>query len=135
MGTDSGHHHYTCAGQGEEGRPDDHTGKISRPAATGRAQMADEGGGGGQLGSQDFCVFWPFQKDPYLFPTIFGPSEHISVVPFFQIPHHLKDKAKTKLADCWIEFSSHLSNLWTKVRVLMCSWFLGLSIFMWFVNF
>ena len=37
MGADSGHQHCTCTGQGGGGRPNDHVGKISRPAATGRA--------------------------------------------------------------------------------------------------
>ena len=97
---------------------------------------AGEGGGGGRkLGSSDFCVFQPFKADPYLISTIFGPSKLIFVVPFLQIPHRLKDTTKTKFADYWIEFSGHHNNLWTKVRVLMCSWSLGLSIDMWFVNF
>ena len=55
--------------------------------------------------------------------------------PFLQIHHRLKDTTKRNSVDCWIEFSGHHSNLWTKVRVLMCSWSLGLSIDMWFVNF
>ena len=55
--------------------------------------------------------------------------------PFLQIHHRLKDTTKTNSANCWIGFSGHHNNLWTKVRVLMCSWSLGLSIDMWFVNF
>ena len=55
--------------------------------------------------------------------------------PFLQIPHSLKDTTKTKLADCWIEFFGHHNNLWTKLRLLMCSWSLGLSVDIWFVNF
>ena len=43
---------------------------------------AGEGGGGGKFGSPDFFVFRPFQANPYLLSTIFGPSELISVVPF-----------------------------------------------------
>ena len=54
---------------------------------------------------------------------------------FLQIHHRLKDTTKPNSANCWIEFSGHHSNLWTKVRVLMCSWSLGISIDMWFVNF
>ena len=55
--------------------------------------------------------------------------------PFLQIHHLLKDTAKTNSVDCWIKFSCHHNNLWTKARVLMCFWPLGLSIYMWFVNF
>ena len=36
----------------------------------------------------------------------------------------------------WLDlFSGHHSDCWTKVMVLMSSWYLGLSIDMWFVNF
>ena len=39
MGADSGHHYYTCSGQGGGGRPDDHAGKIFRPATVGLARI------------------------------------------------------------------------------------------------
>ena len=39
MEADSGHHHCTRTGQGRGERPDDHAGKISRPAAAGRARI------------------------------------------------------------------------------------------------
>ena len=135
MGADSGHHHYTCASQGGGGRPDDHAGKISRPAAAGRAQIGPtKVAAAANLGHRIFVFSGLFRPTHTSFPPFLDPLTHFSG-PFFQIPHRLKDTTKTKLVDCWIEFSSHLSNLWTKVRVLMCSWSLGLSIDMWFVNF
>ena len=39
MGNDSGHHPYTCVGQGGGARIGDLTGKISRQTAVGRAQI------------------------------------------------------------------------------------------------
>ena len=39
MGADSGYHHCTRASQGEGGPPDEAAGKISNPAAAGRARM------------------------------------------------------------------------------------------------
>ena len=96
---------------------------------------AGERSGGRQGGSSDFAVFRPFQADPYLPPPIFGPSELIPVVLFLKIPHCLKDTTKTSLADSWIEFFGHHNNFWTKVRVLLCSWSLGLSVDIKFVNF
>ena len=39
MGADSGHHYCTHAGDGGGGRPDDHAGKIFRPAAARRARI------------------------------------------------------------------------------------------------
>ena len=95
---------------------------------------AGERGGGCHGGSSDFAVFQPFQADPYLPTPIFGPSELIPVVPFRR-SHRLKDTTKTNLADCWIEFSGHHSNLWTKVTVLLCFWSLGLSVDIKCVNF
>ena len=59
MGADSGHHYCSCAGHGGEGRRDAAADKIFRPAGDGR-----------KLGSSDFCVFRPFQADPYLISTI-----------------------------------------------------------------
>ena len=47
----------------------------------------------------------------------------------------LKDMTKGSLADGWIVFSGHHRNFWTKVRVLLCSWSLGLSVDIKFVNF
>ena len=47
----------------------------------------------------------------------------------------MKDTTKTSLADSLIEFFDHHSNFWTKVRVLLCSWSLGLSVGIKFVNF
>ena len=55
--------------------------------------------------------------------------------PFLQIHHRLNDTTKRNSADSSIEFFGHHSNLWTKVRVLVCSWSLKLSIDMWLVNF
>ena len=135
MGANSGHHYCTHSGQGGVPPPDDLGRKISRPTAVGRARIGPaNAAAAATLGRRIFCVFRPFQANPYLFSTIFGPYELISVVlspdssPFERYE-------KTNSADCWIEFFGHHSYYWTKVMVLMSSWSLGLSIDMWFVNF
>ena len=135
MGADSGHHYCTHIGDGGGGRPDDHAGKIFRPAATGRARIGPaKAATAANLGRWIFVFSGHFRLTHSSFPTFLDPLNHFRG-PFLQIHHRLKDTAKTNSADCWIEFSGHHSNLWTKVRVLMCSWCLGLSIDMWFVNF
>ena len=135
MGADSGHQHCTWANWGGGQRPDDHAGKISRPAAAGRARIGPaKAATAANLGSRIFVFFGHFKPTHTSFPPFLDPLNSFSW-SLFQIPHRLKDTTKTKLADRWIEFSGHHSNLWTKVRVLMCSWSLGISIDMWFVNF
>ena len=47
-----------------------------------RPDQAGEHGSSRHLGSPDFVIFRQFQADPYLSPTICGPSELISVVLF-----------------------------------------------------
>ena len=130
MGADSGHHHCTCTGQGGGGGPDDHASKISRTSP----DWASEGVVAFTVGHR-FSAFSGHSR-----PT------HTSVPPFldplnsFQLslfadssPLERYDKNKVgRLLDR--VFGNH-SNLWTKVRVLMCSLSLGISVDIWFVNF
>ena len=63
------------------------TRRLCRPnfTANHRRTSPDQAGerdGDRHGGSSDFVVFRPFQADPCLPPTIFGPSELIPVVPF-----------------------------------------------------
>ena len=142
MGGVTGNPPCTCAGQGGAPPPDSHAGQISRPTAAGRSRIGPAKRRRRRRRppwvTRRFLIFRPFQ-------TIFGqpipPSHHFWTLlthsrgPFLQIPHRLKVTTKTKLTNSWIEFSGHHSNCWTKVMVLMCSWSLGLSIDIWFVNF
>ena len=134
-----GHPHATRTVQGEARPPDDHAGKISRPAVAGRTKIGPaKRRRRPPWVTRSFLIFRPFQA---ISGQPITPSHYFWTLlthfcgPFLQIPHRLKDTTKTKLADCWIGFFGHHSNLWTKLRVLMCSWSLGLSIDMWFVNF
>ena len=71
MGADSGHHHCTHADQGGGGRPDDHAGKISRPAAAGLAR----------IGSAKAVMAANFGRRIFLFFGHFRPT-HTSISPF-----------------------------------------------------
>ena len=135
MGADSGHHQCTCAGQGGGRRPNDHAGKIFRPTAARRARIGPaKATAAANLGRRIFVFFGHFRLTHTFFPLFLDP---LNSFPWslFADSSPCKDTTKTKLADCWIEFFGHHRNLWTKVRILMCSWSLGLSIDMWFVNF
>ena len=135
MGADSGHHYCTCAGKGGAPPPDDLGSKISQPTTARRARIGPANAtAAANLGRRIFVLSGHFRLTHTSFHHFWALRTHFHG-PFLQIPHRLKDTIKTKLADCWIKFSGHHSNIWTKVRVLMCSWSLGLSIDMWFVNF
>ena len=117
------------------GHPDEADRKISWPTATGPAGEAAAAATVGHWYFLDFSAISGHFRPPHSsFPPFLDPLN-----PFFghflQIHHRLKDTTKTNSVNCWIEFFGHHRNLWTKVRVLMCSWSLGLSIDMWFVNF
>ena len=135
MGADSGHHYCTCTRQGGAPPPDDLGRKISRPTAAGRAWIGPTNAvAAATLGRRIFVFFGHFRLTHSSFPPVLDP---LNSFPWSFSPDSspLKDTTKTNSADYWIEFSGHHRNLWTKVRVLMCSWSLGLSIDMWFVNF
>ena len=74
MGADSGHHHCTCTRQGGGGRPDDHAGKISRPAAAGRARIGlAKAGPAANFGRQIFVFSGHFRPTHTSFPPILDP--------------------------------------------------------------
>ena len=135
VGADSGHHLATSAGQGGAPPLDDRRREISRPATAGPARIGPANtAAAATLGhrispfsghSSPTHTSLPPLLDPLnSFPWSFSPDSS----PFERYD-------KTNFADSWIKFSGHHSNLWTKVRVLMCSWSLGLSVDIKFVNF
>ena len=135
MGADSGNHYCTRSRQGGVPPPDDLGSKISWPAAAGRARIGPANTVVvANLGRRIFVFFGHFKPTHSSFPPFLDPLNSF-LGPFLQIHHCLKDTAKTNSATCWIEFSSHHNNLWTKVRIMMCSWSLRLSIDMWVLNF
>ena len=135
MGADSGNQYYTHARQGQAPQSDDLGSKISRPVVARLAWIGPANtAAAANLGHQIFVFFDHFRPTHISFPTFFDLLNSF-LWSFLQIHHRLKDTAKKNSTNSWIEFFGHHSNLWTKVRVLMCSWSLGVSIDMWFVNF
>ena len=129
MGADSGHHYCTCTGQGGAPPPDNLGHKISRPTTVVRSWIrSTNAAAAANLGRRIYVFFGHFRPTHTSFPAFLDPLNS-------KIHHRLKATKKKILIDFWIEFSDHYSNLWTKIRVLMCSWSLDLSIDMWFVNF
>ena len=129
MGADSGHHYCTHVGQGGAPPSDDLGRKISRPTAVGRARIGPvNAAAAATLGRWIFMFFGHFRPTHTSFPPFL---DHLNSFPRSFSPDSSTferyDKKKNS-ADYWIEFFGHHSNLWTKVRVLMCSWSLGLSI-------
>ena len=135
MGADSGHHLATRAGQGGAPPPDDCRREISRPAVAGRARIGPANtAASATLGHR----ISPFSSHSSLTHTSLPPfldPLNSFLWSFSPDSSPFERSTKTNLVDGWIEFSSHHSNLWTKVRVLMCSWSLGLSVDIKFVNF
>ena len=74
MGADSGHHYYTRTGEGGGGRPDDHAGKIFRPAAAGRARIGPaKAAAAANLGRRIFVFFSHFKPTHSSFPPFLDP--------------------------------------------------------------
>ena len=74
MGADFGHHHCTRSGQGGGGRPDDHIGKISRPAAAGRAWIGPaKEAVAANLGRRIFVFSGHFRPTHTSFPPFLDP--------------------------------------------------------------
>ena len=74
MGADSGHHYCTRAGDGGGGRPDDHTGKIFRPAAAGRARIGPtKAAAAANLGRRIFVFSSHFRPTHSSFPPFLDP--------------------------------------------------------------
>ena len=85
MGADFGHHYYTHARHGGGGRPDDHAGKIFRPAAVGRTWIGPaKAAAAANLGFRIFLFsghfrpthssFSPFLDPLNSFPWSFSPD-------------------------------------------------------------
>ena len=74
MGAYSGHQHCTRAGKGGGGGPDDHAGKISRPAAAGRARIGPaKAVAAVNLGRRIFVFFGHFRPTHTSFPPFLDP--------------------------------------------------------------
>ena len=85
MGADSGHHYCTRVGDRGGGRPDNHAGKIFRPAAAGHARIRPaKAAAAANLGSRIFVFsshfrpthssFQPFLDPLNSFPWSFSPD-------------------------------------------------------------
>ena len=135
MGDASSHNLATRAGQGGAPPLDDHRHEISWPTAAGRARIGPTNvAAAATLGRQISSFSDHFRPTHTSHPPFLDP---LNSFPWslFADSSRLKDTTETNLVDCWIEFFDHHSNLWTKVRVLMCSWSLGPSVDIKFVNF
>ena len=74
MGADSSHHHYTRAGQGGGGLPNNHAGKIFLPAATGRARIGPaKAAAAANLGCRIFVFFGHFKPTHTSLPPFLDP--------------------------------------------------------------
>ena len=74
MGADFGHQYCTHTGDGGGGRPDDHTGKIFRPSAAGRAQIRPgKAAATANLGRRIFVFFGHFRSTHSSFPPFLDP--------------------------------------------------------------
>ena len=74
MGADSGHHYFTHTGQGGGGRRDAAAGKISRPAAAGRARIGPANAtAASNLGHRIFVFSGNFRPTHTSFPPFLDP--------------------------------------------------------------
>ena len=135
MGDVSGHPLFARTSQGGGARRGDLVGKISRSTAAGCAWIGPANAAASATLGRLILLFFGHSRTTHTsFPPFLDPLNSFPW-SFFMISHRLKDTTKTSLVDDWIEFSGHHSNFWTKVRVLPCSWSLGLSVNIKFLNF
>ena len=74
MRDDSDYHYCTHAGDGGGGRPNDHAGKIFRPAAVGRARIGPaKAAAAANLGRRIFMFFSHFRPTHNSFPPFLDP--------------------------------------------------------------
>ena len=74
MGADFGHHYCTRTGDGGGGRPDNHVGKIFRPAAVGRARIGPvKAAAAANLGCWIFVFSGNFRPTHSPFPPFLDP--------------------------------------------------------------
>ena len=74
MGADSGHHYCTHARDGGGGRPDDHAGKIFRPAAAGLARIGPaKAAAAANFGRRIFVFSGHFRPTHSSFPPFLDP--------------------------------------------------------------
>ena len=140
MGDVSGHPLDARATQVGEPPPGDLGHEISLPTAGERARIEPANAAAAATLGCQISLFSDHSRPTHTsLPSFLDPLNSylwsFFFFFFFQIPHCLKDTTKKSLADGWIEFSGNHNNFWTKVRVLLCSWSLGLSVDIKFVNF
>ena len=135
MGDDSDHHPCTRAGQGGGSRRGDLARQISRPTAAECTRIGPANAEATATVGRRFSSFSGHSRPTHTSPPPLLDTLNSFRGPFSQIPHRLKDTMKISLADSLIEFSGHYSNFWTKVRLLLCSWSLGIFVDIKFVNF
>ena len=135
MGGDSGHPLATHTGQGGSLPPDDRAGQISRRTTVGRAQIGHANSVAAATVGRRILMFSGHSRTihsslpPFLDPlNTFPWSLFADSSPFERYDEN-------KFGILLDRVFSHHSNLWTKVRVLLCSWSLGLSVDIKFVNF
>ena len=135
MGADSGHHYCTRARQGGAPPPNDLVRKISRPTTAGRPWIwPANAAAAATLCRLIFVFFGHFRLTHSSFPPFLDTLNSFSW-SFSPDSSPFERYDKNKFGRLLDRVSGHHSNLCTKVRVLMCSWSLGLSYDMWFVNF
>ena len=134
MGGDSGHPPCTCAGQGGGGGRVDLAGKISRPTVAGRARIRLANAAAATMVGHRIFLFSGHSRPTHIFlPPLLNPlnsflwSFFIDSSPFERYDENKFGRRLDRVC--------HHSNCWTKVRVLLCSWSLGLSVDIKFVNF
>ena len=135
MGADSSHHHYTHAGQGGGGRPDDHADKIFRPAAVGRARIGPaKAAATANLGGQIFVFSDHFKPTHTSFPPFLDPMNPFPWSLFADSsPFERYDKNKVgRLLDRVFRPPQQPLNQCEGTDVFLVSW---ASIDMWFVHF
>ena len=109
--------------------------EISRQTIAGRPQIGPANEAAATTLGRRILLFFGHSRPTHVsLPPFLDPLNSICG-PFSRIPHRLKDTTKTNLTEGWIKFFGHHKKFWTKVRVLLCSWSLGLSVDINFVNF
>ena len=135
MGADSGHPIATHIRQGGAPPLDNLGLEISPPTAAGQAHIwPANSAAAATLGHWILPFFGHSRSTHTSLPPFF---DHVNSFPWsFSLdssPFEIYDK--NKFGWRLDQVFGHHSNLWTKVRVLMCSWSLGLSVDKKFINF
>ena len=128
MGADSGHHYCTRARQIGAPLPDDLGRNISWPTAAEHSRIGPTNSAAAATLGRRILPFSGHSRLTHTsLPKFLDPLNSFQW-SFSPDSSPFEKYNKKNLTECWIEFFGHHNNLWTKVRVLMCSWSLGLSV-------